>query len=293
MKVLSRLISGSLPIPYAGVAERRALSGTAGRSGRSPSTLGAGRPHAGARATSVALALRWASSRWSFVEEEVAGLRRLVRPGDVCLDIGAEYGLYTWPLSVLAGPAGQVHSVEPLPGPASWLRTTASALGCRNVTVHRMALASCAHDGTMSLPRRRLLPVHGRAYLTEGASGPGPNVEFPTSRPVPTAVRTVDGLCRQMHLDRVDFIKADVEGAEAAVLSGARRTLLNHRPTLLLEIEDRHLVKYDVTPTDLVSRLEDLGYAMHRWRDGSWVRVPEVTNDCRNYLFTARAASSS
>ncbi|MDX5565182.1 FkbM family methyltransferase [Streptomyces sp. ID05-04B] len=242
--------------------------------------------------TSVALALRYASSRWSFVEGEVAGLRRLVRPGAVCLDIGAEYGLYTWRLSALAGPSGQVHSVEPLPGPARWLRTTAAALGCRNVTVHRMALGDSPHDGTMSLPRRRLLPVHGRAYLTEGASGPGPNAEFATSRPVPTPVRTVDGLCHHMGLDRVDFIKADVEGAEAAVLSGARRTLLNHRPALLLEIEDRHLAKYDMTSTKLIARLDGLGYAMHRWRYGSWARVMEVTDDCRNYLFTARAVTS-
>ncbi|WP_251059202.1 MULTISPECIES: hypothetical protein [unclassified Streptomyces] len=72
-------------------------------------------------ATGVAAALHWAASRYSFVEEEVAGLDEFVAPGDVCLDIGAEYGLYTWTLAALAGPSGGVHSVEPLPGPARWL----------------------------------------------------------------------------------------------------------------------------------------------------------------------------
>ncbi|MFJ1846535.1 FkbM family methyltransferase [Streptomyces sp. NPDC088146] len=242
---------------------------------------------------SVAPALRWASSRWDFVEEEVAGLRPLVRPGAVCLDIGAEYGLYTWSLSALAGPSGKVHSVEPLHGPAQWLRTAAAALGCDNVTVHRMALGERAHEGTMSLPRRRLLPVHGRAYLTDGASGPGPNVEFATARPVTTPVRTVDGLCHHMGLDRVDFIKADVEGAEAAVLSGARRTLLRHRPALLLEIEDRHLEKYDMAAEHLVGRLARLDYDMYRWQNRGWARVADVTDDCRNYLFTARSTPLS
>lgn len=137
-------------------------------------------PYAGARVTSVALALRWAASRYSFVEEEVAGLRPLVRPGAVCLDIGAEYGLYTWTLSALVGPSGAVHSVEPLHGPAQWLRTTAAALGCGNVTVHRTALGERAQRrGTMSLPRRRLLPVHGRAYLTEGRRDPAPTWNSP------------------------------------------------------------------------------------------------------------------
>ncbi|MBB4926193.1 FkbM family methyltransferase [Kitasatospora kifunensis] len=246
------------------------------------------RRYPGARVTSVARGLRWASRRWSFVEPEVAGLRPLVRPGAVCLDIGAEYGLYTWSLSALAGPAGAVHCVEPLPGPARWLRTAAATLGCDNVTVHRTALAERAHQGTMSLPRRRLLPVHGRAYLTDGASGPGPNVEFASSTMVLTPVRTVDGLCRHAGLDRVDFIKADVEGAELAVLEGAQQTLLDHRPALLLEIEERHLAKYDMRATDLVRRLSGLDYRMYRWNKGSWESVAEVTDDCRNYLFTAR-----
>ncbi|GAA2460438.1 FkbM family methyltransferase [Streptomyces pulveraceus] len=248
-----------------------------------------GSPYAGARVTSVALALRWAASRYSFVEDEVAGLRPLVRPGAVCLDIGAEYGLYTWTLSALAGPSGAVHSVEPLHGPAQWLRITAAALGCGNVTVHRTALGERARRrGTMSLPRRRLLPVHGRAYLTEGTSGPGPNMEFTRSRPVTTPVHTVDGLCHRMGLDRVDFIKADVEGAEAAVLFGAWVTLLRFRPVLLLEVEGRHLAKYGMEPAGLVRRLTALDYGMYRWGRRSWEPVAGVTDDCRNYLFTAR-----
>ncbi|GAA1218067.1 FkbM family methyltransferase [Kitasatospora nipponensis] len=222
------------------------------------------------------------------MEPEVAGLRRLVRPGAVCLDIGAEYGLYTWTLSALTGPTGQVHSVEPLRGPAGWLTTVATALGCRNVTVHRMAMADRVQRGTMSLPWRRLLPVHGRAYLTEGSSGPGPNAEFAVSRSVPTLVRTVDDLCRSAELKRVDFIKADVEGAEAGVLTGAFSTLLRDRPLLLLEIEDRHLLKYDLAAADIVRRLTvTLGYGMYRWDRGGWNPVAQVTEDCRNYLFSA------
>ncbi|WP_377268610.1 FkbM family methyltransferase [Peterkaempfera sp. SMS 1(5)a] len=242
----------------------------------------------GVRATSVARTLRWAADRWPCVEAELAGLRPLVRPGAVCLDIGAEYGLYTWTLSALAGPRGAVHSFEPLPGPARWLSAAAAVLGCGNVTVHRTALGERSHQGTMSLPRRRLLPVHGRAYLTEGSSGPGPNTEFAVSRPVPVRVRTVDELCDRLRLGRVDFIKADVEGAEGAVLAGARSTLLRDRPALLLEIEDRHLQKYETKAAELVGRLTDLDYAMYRWQRGRWTGVAEVVEACRNYLFSVR-----
>lgn len=221
------------------------------------------------------------------MEDEVAGLGELVRPGAVCVDVGAEYGLYTWVLSALAGPTGQVHSVEPLPGPARWLRTASRVLGSDNVTVHRTALAARAGHGTLSLPRRRGLPVHGRAYLTRDADGPGPNAEFRTSRPVSTPVRTLDQLAREQGLERVEFVKADVEGAELAVLRGGARTLRRDRPALLLEIEDRHLEKYGSRPADLVRHLGEYGYAAHRWRQGRWAAAPRITTDCRNYLFTA------
>nr|QIY97407.1 FkbM family methyltransferase [Streptomyces sp. S1D4-11] len=239
------------------------------------------------RATGVAAALTWAARRLDSVEDEIAGVGMLVRPGDVCLDVGAEYGLYTWVLSALVGPSGQVHSVEPLHGPARWLGVASRMLGCANVTVHRSALGGRAGHGTLSLPRRRGLPVHGRAYLTEGATGPGPNVEFRISRSVPTPVRTLDELVRSEGIEKVGFVKADVEGAELGVLEGAHETLLKHRPPLLLEVEDRHLRKYGARSRDVVRRLQGYGYRPHRWQGTRWAEVPHVSDDCRNYLFTS------
>ncbi|MFJ3925923.1 FkbM family methyltransferase [Streptomyces sp. NPDC090022] len=248
---------------------------------RDPRTRGRSR-----RTAAVAAALRWGAPRLPFVESEVAGLGELVRPGAVCVDIGAEYGLYTWVLSALAGPPGHVHSVEPLPGPARWLRTVSRLLGSGNVTVHRTALGAGSGHGTLSLPRRRGLPVHGRAYLTEGADGPGPNAEFRSARPVPVPLRTLDQLAAEQRLRRVDFVKADVEGAELAVLAGGSRTLRRHRPTLLLEIEGRHLAKYGARPDDLLRHLGRYGYRAHRRDGGRWTAVARISDDCRNYLFT-------
>ncbi|MFI6685870.1 FkbM family methyltransferase [Streptomyces sp. NPDC050485] len=241
----------------------------------------------GRRATGVAAALRWAAPRCSFVEEEVAGLGEFVASGDVCLDVGAEYGLYTWTLAALAGPSGRVHSVEPLPGPARLLRTGARLLGCGNVTVHRTALGARPGHGTLSLPRRRGLPVHGRAFLTQGASGPGPNTEFRTSRPVRTPVQTLDQLVRREGIEKLRFVKADVEGAELAVLTGAQEVLRRCRPTLLLEIESRHLDKYGARPADIVSHLQGFGYGLHRRHRGRWAETTRITDDCRNYLFVS------
>ncbi|MDT0301758.1 FkbM family methyltransferase [Streptomonospora wellingtoniae] len=232
-------------------------------------------------------ALRGLAPYAFFIEREVAGLAEIVRPGHVCLDIGAEYGLYTCTLADLAGPGGRVLAVEPLPGPAAFLRSAVRALGAGHVCVVRGAVGADEGPGALSLPLRRGLPVHGRAFLTTGAEGVGPNVEFAGERAVATRVTTLDALVEGAGLDRIDFVKADVEGAELRVLDGGRRTLRDHRPALLLEIEDRHLAKYGARATDVVERLAGLGYRMSVWVAGAWRPVDRVREGHRNYLFTA------
>ncbi|ORT57467.1 methyltransferase FkbM [Streptomyces sp. CB03238] len=237
----------------------------------------------------MAAVLEWAAPRAPFIEDEIAGLRTLVRPGDVCVDVGAEYGLYTWALASLVGRTGQVHSVEPLPGPARWLTFAAGALGCGNVSVHRTALGARPGRGHLSLPRRRGLPVHGRAYLDVDAHGPGPNVEFRTSRPVRTRIHTLDQLTHTLGMRHVAFVKADIEGAELGLLRGADETLRRFRPALLLEIESRHLARYGARPADVVRHLQDYGYRLRRWHRGRWANTSQISPDCRNYLFTVTA----
>jgi FkbM family methyltransferase len=233
-------------------------------------------------------ALRAAAPHAWFLEDEVAGLAEHVRPGAVCLDVGAEYGLYTWTLAGLVGPAGHVHAVEPQPGPSTFVDTTRRLLGSGNVTVHRTALGATAGGGVLALPRRRMLPVHGRAFLTTGASGLGSNAEFGRHAELPVAVTTVDDLVGALDLDRLDFVKVDIEGAEARLLAGARGTLAAFRPVLMLELEDRHLARFGATVAQVVAELETAGYLALTWDPArGWVlRHPEDGH--RNVVFVPR-----
>lgn len=245
------------------------------------------------RLRALAATLRWASPRAWFLEDEVAGLSALVVPGATCVDVGAEYGLYTYAFAALAGPDGRVLAVEPQRGPRRFVAGVLRAVGATTVTVHARALSSSPGAGTMSLPVRRRLPVHGRAFLTSGADGLGPNAEFSAHRDVQVAVSTLDDLVAEHGISRVDVVKADVEGAELAVLRGASAVLGRDRPVLLLEVEDRHLAKYGASATDVVEHLAALGYAPHAWDGTAWRRVDRVTRDRRNYAFTAVGARPS
>src|SRR5260370_10540741 len=48
-----------------------------------------------------------------YSEGEVDIFRQCLRPGDVALDIGANFGSHTIPMAQFVGPAGAVHAFEP------------------------------------------------------------------------------------------------------------------------------------------------------------------------------------
>ncbi|MHA6624174.1 FkbM family methyltransferase [Pseudonocardia sichuanensis] len=239
------------------------------------------------RPTAIGALLRAAAAA-GLAEPEVRGLAALVRPGDVCLDVGAAYGMYSHVLAELVGRSGAVHAFEPLPVPSRVLRAGARFTG-GVVRPHAAALSETEHDGhELVLPVRFGLPIHGWAHL----GGDRVRRALPgRSRSLRVPVRTVDGFCAAQGIDRVAFMKVDVEGAEPAVLAGAASVLARCRPALQLEIEQRHLDRYGHGTQRLVAELRRrYGYRMHTWRLGRWVPATEVGTAHRNYLFLARPA---
>ncbi len=235
---------------------------------------------AGLTVSAILLLARWTR----YLEAEMLGLSSLVSPGSICVDVGAAAGLYTLALSRLAGPAGEVHSIEPLSfAHPVWSRVLRAAEG-PNVRRHLVALGHEPGTGVMSVPVGRYGPVTGRSFLAGQSKGLGSNAEFAGQMSVDVAVQTLDGLCEQAALTRLDFIKIDVEGAELGVLEGGRGVIEKFAPYLLVEIESRHTARFGRSPQDIVSWLRDRGYTMHTWRHG-WHPAASVTPQTRNYLF--------
>lgn len=134
-----------------------------------------------------------------------------IQPGDIVIDVGASYGSYT--LTALACGAAQVLSFEPEP--------TVSADLARNIEVNgwsgRVNLATCGlWDSDGSVDMYSYAP-HWPAGTISG----------------PFVMRTLDGLCPDV--TRVDWLKVDVESAEARVLRGAAALLARCRPRVIIE----------------------------------------------------------
>ncbi len=226
-----------------------------------------------------------ALARWTpYLESEMCGLRSLVRPGSVCVDIGSAAGLYTMALSRLAGADGQVHSVEPLPFTHLFWTRVLSAGQRANVRHHSIALGVEPGTETMSVPIGRYGLVTGRSFLNRRADGPDSNAEFYGRVAVTVAVDTLDELCAREAIGRLDFVKIDVEGAELQVLQGGRQVIEAHQPVLLIEIEARHAARYRCSPDDITGWLLERGYTMHTWRHG-WRQADQIEAGTRNYLF--------
>lgn len=155
---------------------------------------------------------------WS--EAETALCRLRVRPGMTVLDIGANLGYFTLLLSDLVGPRGQVFAIEPDPHNLRLLRGNVSRNRRRNVTVLPTALSR--QEGTMPLYRSR--DNFGDHRLGHGEAG---------REMVQVPVTTLDALLAHIATP-IDFIKMDIQGAEAAVLAGGQSLFRSDGPLQMI-----------------------------------------------------------
>lgn len=156
-------------------------------------------------------------------EPELRLLPALAR-GGLFLDVGANMGGWCGPASRVFA---EVHAFEPIPPLAAALRGAVPA----NVTVHELALSD--HEGS----GRFAVPIYdGRAVTTRASLERDANTGFDDEAVHEVRLARLDTLT----LVDVDAMKIDVEGHEAAVLAGAHETIERERPTLIVEIEERH-----------------------------------------------------
>lgn len=178
-------------------------------------------------------------------------IKREARPDWVVLDVGANVGAVTLALARFTTPTGSVHAFEP--GPPNVQRLHANlALNpglAAQVTVHTAGVG----DAPGELRWQEEAENPGNAML--GAHG---------THAVP--VVTLDDFTSQQHLQRLDFIKIDVEGMELNVFRGARRTLRQFRPTIYYETLGRYGDEHGGKNFALIEQLltEECQYRLYR-----------------------------
>lgn len=173
-----------------------------------------------------------------FSEGEVDLFRQVVRPGGLVFEAGANIGAHTVPLAKMVGPSGRVVAVEPQ-------RVVFQTL-CANIALSSLTnvYAYCAAAGR----QMGKLLVPDIDYTQDNNFG-GLGLEGRTSgQEIPLI--TIDSL----GLEKLDLLKADVEGMELDVLLGAEQTIARCRP--LLYVENDRQEKSE----ELIAHIKSLGY---------------------------------
>ena len=154
-------------------------------------------------------------------------LRARVRPGDVCVDVGANVGVYVLQFAHWSAPSGRVIAFEPNPGARDVLDKHVRFNGLeRRVTVVPAAVGGRAGSATLY------------AAGAEGMSRLGePNRAIAGRvREVGVPVVTLDEYCAGEGVEP-DWLFIDIEGFEVAALEGARRLVESRRGALGLVVE--------------------------------------------------------
>jgi FkbM family methyltransferase len=213
-------------------------------------------------------------------EPEVQFLPQFVSSGDVCLDVGASYGRYSFVLAKLVGPTGQVHSFEPGRESLKVLSAVKSIQRLKNVRIVEKALSDKEGKTQLIVPIK--LNVKNRrglslAYISDN------KVDNSVTETI--EMTTIDAYCRENNLKHVDFMKCDVEGGELQVFKGAEKTIEKYIPTILAEINDDFLKdKFHASAADVYQWITKKGYKSFALKKN---RLQEMTDlsENNNYFF--------
>lgn len=168
-------------------------------------------------------------------------LVNLARAGGQCLDAGAHVGYYA---RALEATGCKVLAVEAHPENLAALRANTGA----NTAIAHAALANFngkaqLHDG------------HGHSNSSLVAGGPA------TARTFSVPARTIDSLCAEAGIDRLDLLKIDIEGMEPDALLGAREILSRSEDIVILcEVNPHLLGLRGMKAEDFMSFLFDMGF---------------------------------
>ncbi len=196
------------------------------------------------------------------VQDAVA---RLLAPGGVFYDVGANIGYYALVAGRIVGERGVVVAIEPVAENVRAIERNAALNGLTNIRV--VGAAAGAAPGRAMLA----LACHPGGSALVGHASP-PDV----AGHVEVEVVSVDALV-EWGLPAPTLVKIDVEGAELAVIDGLARTLAGPRPVVLCEVDGETRAAVEARLAEVEGRLRGVHYDVSRLPDSyagaGWVVV--------------------
>lgn len=202
--------------------------------------------------------------RWFYLGSYEPHVVRLiaatVRPGDVCIDVGAQKGFITLHLAKAVGLGGHVIAFEPDPRAMEALRLNVKRNGFEQVRLYPCALGDSDASCRFALSHQL-----------------GWSSRFPNDVAKPTVESTISVRTRRLddimaktdiapETHRISFIKIDAEGSEPLVLQGAQETLRRFRPAVHIEVNKSSLYAGGFSADSIEALLRPIDYQFYAIR---------------------------
>ena len=186
-----------------------------------------------------------------------------IHPGDVVLDIGANVGVYSLLASKKIGAQGKIYAFEPTAATFELLTKNLTLNHCENVVPVKKALSDSKQRILMKVPEkweRKDTDAFNKMVFVSDQEG-GEDVMM---------TETLDDFFISENIQRVDFIKVDIEGAEYLFFKGAKNVLSKHKPRILFESNEMHCKSFQNSVIDVLVYLNNLGYKLEQINQDQW-----------------------
>jgi FkbM family methyltransferase len=181
---------------------------------------------------------------------------RLLKAGDVAIDVGANLGWTATLMASIVGHSGRVFAFEPSKRTFTKLRKTIAANYIDHI-VTPLNLACGSRPGAFTL--NHISPSSGKSTLVRSVDGAATEI---------VEVVQLDSIA-ELQSQQVALIKTDTEGFESAVLEGAERLIRRDKPFIYLEMGG----DYPEETRESLRILDRLDYCLNVPKTFKWENV--------------------
>lgn len=200
--------------------------------------------------------LEWYIYFYGAFRPEISKLiNRMLRPGHVAIDIGANIGMHTVIMANRVGPTGKVFCFEPDPHPFGRLKRNLALNGLDFVQAHQAALSAKSETRKFFLHDETIGNYANASFYSD-------NIGKDTAA-IDVEVLSLDDFVARQSLIRLDVIKLLAQGEEWNVLQGGRDTIARLRPKIFFLYEPSYWHRQNLRLMDAVGFFKQYGYTVY------------------------------
>ena len=182
--------------------------------------------------------------------------------GDVVIEVGANVGAHSLIISKIIGSSGSLEAFEPTDYAFKKLKTNFSLNPTlkQNTSLHKLYVSDEVNKKSKHKIRS--------SWIVNKSDDLANKMDEEYSG----KIITLDEFF--INLDRLDFLKIDVDGFDFKVLEGAKRIIQTFRPTVFIELSEVDLNRNNNSVSDILSYFDDINYS-GSLENGTSIDAPE------------------